>query len=106
VVGLSGRYDLTRQVGPFSDLFDGYYDEDIYFHTPSHFIPNLADSCLLDKLRRLDIPLAIGEADPFLQDTRHLSGALWAKGVVNHLNVWHGEAHRPREWRQMVRIYL
>jgi esterase/lipase superfamily enzyme len=54
VVGLSGRYDLTRQIGVFPDLFDGYYDEDIYFHTPSHFIPNLTDPYLLDRLRSLD----------------------------------------------------
>jgi esterase/lipase superfamily enzyme len=106
VVGLSGRYDLTRPMGLFPDLFDGYYDQDIYFHTPSHFIPNLTDPFLLDKLRGLDITLAIGEADPFCENTRHLSGALWQKGVPNRLDVWIGEAHRAREWRQMVRVYL
>jgi esterase/lipase superfamily enzyme len=106
VVGLSGRYDLTRRMGLFPDLFDGYYDQDIYFHTPSHFIPNLTDAFLLDKLRGLDITLAIGEADPFCENTRHLSGALWQKGVPNRLDVWTGEAHRAREWRQMVRLYL
>lgn len=106
VVALSGRYDLTRRMGAFPDLFDGYYDEDIYFHTPSHFIPNLTDPCLLDKLRALDIRFAVGEDDAFCESTCSLSRALWAKGVPNELNVWSGEAHRAREWRQMVRIYL
>ncbi len=106
VVGLSGRYDLTRQLGAFPDLFDGYYDEDIYFHTPSHFIPNLTDARLLDKLRGLDITFAVGEADAFCDGTRHLSGALWEKGVPHRLDVWPGEAHRARHWREMVQVYL
>jgi esterase/lipase superfamily enzyme len=106
VVGLSGRYDLTRQIGIFPDLFDGYYDDDIYFHTPSHFIPNLADPYVLDKLRSLDITFAIGKADPFCENTRHLSEALWQKGIRNRFDIWNGEAHRARDWRQMVPIYL
>jgi esterase/lipase superfamily enzyme len=106
VVALSGRYDLTRCVGAFPDLFDGYYDEDIYFHTPSHFIPNLTDPCLLQKLRALDITLVVGDADAFCENTRRLSGALWEKGISNRLDVWPGEAHRPREWRHMVQTYL
>ena len=106
VVGLSGRYDLSRQIGPFRDLFDGYYDEDVYFHTPSHFIPNLTDPSTLDRIRRLEITLAIGDADPFRDNTRQLSSALWDKGVPNRLEVWNGEAHRARDWRQMVQVYL
>jgi esterase/lipase superfamily enzyme len=106
VVGLSGRYDLTRPIGAFRDLFDGYYDQDIYFQTPSHFIPNLTDPCLLAKLRGLDITLAIGEADPFCENTRHLSRTLWERGVPNRLDLWGGEAHRARAWREMVRVYL
>ena len=43
VVALSGRYDLTRPVGPFEDLFNGHYDQDVYFITPNHFLPNLND---------------------------------------------------------------
>jgi esterase/lipase superfamily enzyme len=106
VVGLSGRYDLTRRMGSFPDLFDGYYDQDLYFQTPSHFIPNLTDRGLLDRLRRLEITLAVGESDPFCENTRHLSGALWDKGIPHRLDVWDGEAHRARAWRQMVHVYL
>lgn len=106
VVGLSGRYDLTRPISGFPDLFDGYYDQDLYFQTPSHFIPNLTDPDLLDRLRRLDITLAIGAADPFCDNTRQLSEALWHRGVPNRLDVWPGEAHRARDWRQMIQVYL
>ena len=81
-------------------LVDGYYDENIYFQTPSHFIPNLTDPCLLDQLRRLEITLAVGEMDPFCENTCGLSGSLWDKGIPNRLELWKGEAHCAREWRQ------
>jgi esterase/lipase superfamily enzyme len=106
VVGLSGRYDLTQPMGTFPDLFDGYYDQDIYFQTPSHFVPNLSDPCILDRLRRLGITLAVGDADPFCENTRQLSASLRHKGIPHHLHLWSGEAHRPRDWREMVRWYL
>jgi esterase/lipase superfamily enzyme len=106
VVGLSGRYDLTAEIGHYRSLFDGHYEDAIYFHTPSHYIPNLTDHVLLERLRKLEIILVIGDEDPFLENNRHLSKALWDKGVWNAMHFWRGEAHRPRFWREMVRLYL
>ena len=106
VVGLSGRYDLTQAVGPFPDLFGGYYDEDIYFHMPTHFLPQLTEGSVLANVRRTEVILAVGEDDPFRQSTEHLSRLLGDKGVRNTLAIWQGEAHKPRYWREMVRIYL
>ena len=106
VVALSGRFDLTRPVGPFEDLFSGYYDQDIYFVTPNHFVPNLNDPCCLDQLRSMEITMAVGELDPFRESNRVLSQALAEKGVAHRLAIWPGEAHRARYWREMVPIYL
>ncbi|MEO8658499.1 MAG: alpha/beta hydrolase-fold protein [Bryobacteraceae bacterium] len=106
VVGLSGRYDLTKPAGPFRDLFDGYYDQDVYFHTPVHFVANLDEESMLADLRRLEIVLAVGSQDPFHESTITLSTQLWAKGVWNALHVWDGDAHRARYWREMVKLYL
>ena len=106
VVGLSGRYDLTEPVDTFRPLFDGYYDADVYFHTPGHFVPNLGDPGILDPIRRLEIILAVGEADPFLESNRRLSAALWEKGAWNALHLWRGRAHKAHHWRQMAPIYL
>jgi esterase/lipase superfamily enzyme len=102
VVALSGRYDLTKAIGPFDDLFGGYYDEDVHFQTPSHFVPNITDQQLLAHLRRLDITLAVGEADPFCPNTCDLSDALRSKGIQHRLVIWHGEAHGAQAWREMV----
>lgn len=106
VVGLSGRYDLTRPTGSFRDLFEGYYDDDVYFHTPPHYIARLTDRRALEALRRLDITFAVGHEDPFFPGNRELSGVLHGKAIGHTLRVWDGEAHRASAWRQMVRWYL
>ena len=106
VIALSGRYDLTRPVGPFPDLLCGHYDTDIYFHTPNHFLPNLSDSAIIESLRQMRIALAVGEADPFGDSNRELSQSLWDKGVWHSLDIWDGRAHCAKYWRQMVPKYF
>jgi esterase/lipase superfamily enzyme len=106
VVALSGRYDLTRPVGPFDDLLSGHYDQDVYFFTPNHFLPNLDDPGYLEPIRNMDITLAVGEHDPFHESNRLLSSALAEKGVPHRLDIWPGEAHRARYWREMAQRYL
>ncbi len=106
LVALSGRYDLTRPTGSFIDLFDGYYDHDIYLHTPTHFLPQLQDVDSLQALRKMEMVLAVGHEDPFLHSTRELSQSLTSKGIEHHFAVWEGEAHRARYWRKMVQLYL
>lgn len=106
LVALSGRYDLTAPVDDFRGLFEGHYDEDVYFNTPNHFIPNLTDPELLDQIRRMDITLVIGEHDPFIESNCQLSTALWDKGVWHAFHIWHGRAHSAPYWRQMVELYI
>jgi len=106
VTAFSGRYDLTLNVETFHDLFSGHYDENIYFHTPTHFLPNLDCDWRLDHLRRMDIEIAIGSDDPFLANNRHLSDILAAKGIPHKLHVWEGRAHRGCYWRRMAPLYL
>ncbi|WP_044173338.1 esterase family protein [Flectobacillus major] len=106
VVGMSGRYDLTWEVGYFRDLFGGYHDDDIYFNTPLQFIPNLNDEAILHELRRLDFILAIGREDAFLENNKRFSEILWQKGIENKLYIWDEEAHKARYWRKMVQLYL
>ena len=69
-------------------------------------MPNLIDPQLLDQFRRLDIVLAVGDQDPFLDNNRQLSESLWRKGVWHALYVWQGRVHSPKHWRKMVEIYV
>ncbi|QRR00557.1 esterase family protein [Dyadobacter sandarakinus] len=106
VVGMSARYDLTRALEYFPDVFDGYYDENIYFHTPNHYIPRLSEPGIISLLQQMDIILAVGEEDAFLENNIELSHALNDIGVSHQLFIWGEEAHRPRFWREMVKLYI
>ena len=106
LVAFSGRYDLTLPVECFGDLLNGHYDDLVYFHTPSHFVPNLGCPWRLDHLKRMDIVFAVGGEDPFFDNTRALSKALWDKGVWNALHVWNGRAHRGSAWRSMAPLFV
>ncbi len=102
----SGRYDLTLAVEHFRDLFDGYYDDDIYFNTPTHFLTNLDCDTHLQYLREMEMVFTIGKEDPFLANNHHLSQILWSKNIAHSLFEWNGRAHRGKDWRKMVNIYL
>mgnify|MGYP000885597536 CR=1 FL=1 len=106
LAAFSGRYDLTRAVEHFSDLLDGHYDDTVYFNTPLHFLPNLAEGVLLDHLRAMRVTLAVGQHDPFLQQNIELKQLLLAKGVACELHVWDGRAHQGGAWRRMAPLYL
>ncbi len=106
LVAFSGRYDLTMEVESFGDLFDGYYDDDVYFHMPSHFLPGLNCPWRLDHLRRIDMVFTIGDADPFLDNNHHLSHVLSGKLVGHQMHVWEGRAHRAGAWRKMAALYI
>lgn len=106
LVAFSGRYDLTLKVEAFGDLFDGHYDDDVYFHTPSHFLPGLMCEWRLEHLRRIDMVFTIGDEDPFLDNNFHLSQTLHGKGVAHRLHIWKGRAHRGSAWRMMAPLYI
>lgn len=106
VVGMSGRYDITRQIQFFNDLLDGFHNEDVYFNMPRQYVANLHDEANLNNIRNMEIILAIGEADPFISDNREFSGLLHDKQINHQFYVWGDYAHKPRYWRQMVGLYL
>ena len=106
IVAFSGRYDLTMAIDHFQDLFEGFYNEEIYFNTPTHFLPNLSCSWLLRHLRALHIILTIGEQDAFRGNNEHLSHILHSKGIGHEFHLWRGIVHQGRDWRQMARLYV
>lgn len=99
VLALSGKYDM-------SGFFCGYYSDELYFHTPRHYVPNIHDPDQLAALRNLDIILAIGRDDPNIEDNRALSRALWDKGIGHALREWEGWSHDWPYWAQMMRHYV
>jgi len=106
VAAFSGRYDLTLGVEEFPALFDGFYNEDVYFHTPCHFLPNLNCPERMAHLRRMDIVLVVGEEDPFRGSNEQLSRILAEKDIPHRLHLWSERAHRGYYWRRMAPLYL
>ncbi|PWJ60247.1 esterase/lipase superfamily enzyme [Dyadobacter jejuensis] len=106
VLGMSGRYDLTKPLPFFADLMNGYFDDNVYFNMPNQYVPGITDSQLIRQISQIDITIVIGREDAFLADNQQLSDALNKINVPHKLFVWEEEAHRPRYWREMVKIYL
>ena len=106
VVSFSGRYDVSSNIGPYRDLFDGYQDENIYFNNPSQYLQNISDHTLLKKLRRLEIIIVTGEEDILLENNKYISDTLFEKGVIHQFYIWKGHAHRAKYWSEMVRHYM
>ena len=106
VVGMSGRYDLTKSSGYFNDLFNGFHNDFVYFNMPNQYLKNLKDSFLIEQLSKMDIILAIGKEDSFLESNLKLSNILKEKEIPHQLFEWYEEAHRARYWRKMVDIYF
>ena len=106
LIAFSGRYNLTEGVEWFADLFNGYYDENIYFNTPTHFLPSLNCEQRLRALRDTDITLVIGREDPFRCNNEKLSQILWQKNVAHDLRYWRDRAHRGYYWRRMAPVFI
>lgn len=106
LVAFSGRYDLTHPVEHFGDLLDSHYDETVYFNMPTHFLRNLECTDTLEKLRRMDIVLVIGEHDPFRESNETLCRILEGKSIGHRLHYWGDRAHSGHYWRQMGPLFV
>ncbi len=97
-IAMSGVYDLTTYT-------KGYYDEDVYFNSPCHYLPNLSDEDTLNRLKgsgHLHILAGSGDyEDP--DASRRLAGILASKGIGFDLDIWgHDIRHDWPTWRMML----
>lgn len=102
VIGMSGVYDLTEYT-------KGYFDDDVYFNSPQHYMPNLSDHNILEQIRRSHhIHIFTGSGayeDP--NASRSFAGILYNKGINYELDVWGPEwRHDWDTWRAMLPHYL
>jgi len=102
VIAMSGVYDLTEYT-------KGFYDDQVYFNSPAHYIPNLADEWYLNNIRKsrhIHILSGSGDyEDP--QGSRNISWVLNEKGIPHELDIWgHEWKHDWPTWRAMLPHYL
>ncbi len=97
VVSMSGVYDLTEYT-------KGFWDEQVYFNSPIHYIPNLTDASYLDKINASHhIHIYTGGGayeDPAAN--RRFSQVLWDKGIWHDLAIWENDQHEWPTWLNML----
>ena len=98
VIAMSGVYDLTEYT-------KGFYDDQVYFNSPCHYIPNLQDHSFLEKIRESNhIHILTGSGDyEDPQASRNFSAVLSGKAIDHHLDVWGTDwKHDWPTWRAML----
>lgn len=101
-IAMSGCYDL-------SSYTDGYYDDDVYFNSPEHYVPNLNDEWFLNKIRSAKKILISAGSGAWEKPeyTSRFSRTLAAKGINHELDIWgHDMPHDWDTWRKMLPYYL
>jgi esterase/lipase superfamily enzyme len=102
VIGMSGVYDLTEYT-------KGYFDDDVYYNSPQHYMPNLTDHHVLEQIRRSNhIHIFSGSGDYEDPSASHsFANILYSKGINYELDIWGQEwKHDWNTWRNMLPHYL
>mgnify|MGYP006280442919 FL=1 len=101
VIAMSGVYDLMEYT-------NGYYDDQVYFNSPIHYIPNLTDHETLEKIRSGKMIIASGSGsheDP--EANRRFSGVLHSKSIPHDLEIWADDIHHDwPTWRKMLPYFI
>ena len=99
-LSMSGAFDMDSFLG-------GYYDQDVYFNQPTHFIPGMSDPWFLDRYRQNTYVLATGVHDQCWNQNERMAGIMRARGIPVKLDVWGDNArHDWPWWQRMVQTYL
>lgn len=99
-IAMSGTYDLSKYL-------EGRFNQDFYFSSPLHYLPDLVGP-QLEMLRKRLIVLPTGEGNyEDIGQSWRLANVLGAKGVPNRVDSWgEGYHHDWITWREMLPKYL
>ena len=100
-IAMSGVYDLTQ-------YSDGFFNEDCYFNSPIHYLPNLTDHNTLEQMRHSRIHILSGQGAYEAPDaSRALSNILHSKSIPHELDIWgYDMRHDWPTWRAMLPYYM
>ena len=100
LLSMSGAFDV-------SNFLDGYYDQDVYFNLPTHYLPNLSDPWFFDRYRRNAYILGTGWDDQCLGQNQNLDRIMSAKSIPHKIYTWETwNSHDWPTWRSMIQHYL
>ena len=101
-ISMSGVYNLAEYT-------KGFWDDQVYFNSPEHYISNLSDQYYLDKIKAsYHIHIYTGSGD--YEDpnaSRRFAQLLFDKGIWCDLDVWGQDIkHDWPTWRKMLPYIL
>jgi esterase/lipase superfamily enzyme len=102
VIAMSGVYDLTEYTS-------GFYDMQVYFNSPVHYISNLEDHAVLDQIKRSQHIHIFSGSGAFEapEAAKNISDLLHTKGIHHELSIWGKEwAHDWSTWRAMLPLIV
>ncbi len=101
-IAMSGVFDLTEYT-------KGYFDMEVYFNSPIHFIPNLTDANILNQIRSKKHLYIVTGSGNYENPTfsRRFSEVLTSKALPHELDIWGPDIHHDwPSWRMMLPYYL
>ena len=99
-IAMSGTFDLSKYL-------EGSFNDDFYFSSPLHYLPDL-EGPQLELLRQRLILLPTGEGNyEDIGQSWRLARLLGAKGIPNRVDSWGAHYHHDWvTWREMLPKYL
>jgi esterase/lipase superfamily enzyme len=99
---MSGVYNLAEYT-------KGFWDDQVYFNSPEHYVQNINDPIYLDQIRASNhIHIYTGSGD--YEDPNaniRFSNVLKSKGIPHDLDVWGPDiTHDWPTWRKMLPFIL
>lgn len=101
-IAMSGVYNFKQFIG-------NYCDSNVYFNSPSYYLPNLHDPHMLNMLRaKRHIHILTGSGDyEHPESSARMARDLWAKGIPANLDIWGNDMrHDWPTWRKMLPLYI
>jgi esterase/lipase superfamily enzyme len=101
-IAMSGVYDLTEYT-------KGFFNDEVYFNSPIHYMPNLTDHYILEQIRKSGhIHLVTGSGDhEDPEANKRFAGVLYGKNIWYELDIWGREwRHDWPTWRAILPHYL
>ena len=93
-LALSGNYHLGHFVGD-------YMDDNVYFNSPTVYLPYLTDTWFLEKYRSSKIIICVGQGaweETMIEDTRQMQEILKAKNIPALIDFWGHDADHAWPW--------
>jgi len=101
-IAMSGTFNIQHYSGDF-------FDENCYFNSPIHYIPNLNDSYWLSFLKsRHHVFISSGSGvNEYPHNSVHIGEILSSKGIPHLIDIWGDEwGHDIETWKKMLPYFI